>query len=326
MAFARITQGEEPSGLIRISIVLLSIILAWLTYWLIEKPIRFGSIAHAKFVLPTLIALMTAIGLAGYWDYREGGEMWKKRPDLIVNVGSTKASDLVQRLSSQYYSCHNQLLMEAASDFGSAGEGIKRCYQSQANSSIQIAILGDSFAEHLFLGLAQHVQDKNIMYFTLGGVPFLGPNAAVRDGTGSSFNSVIETIGSDSSIKIILLSANWVNKFESQYHGNAELFERQLIKTVQFLSQNGKSVYLIEGVPNFSFDVSNCKYSRSMHSNKCEENAKRYLLQSANYVNSIKRARNMTSLNIINLNDLFCNDDNCSMAINEIYSFKIDFI
>ena len=325
LAFARITQGEEPSGWIRISIVLLSIILAWLTYWLIEKPIRFGSYAHSKLVLPTLIVLMTAIGLAGYWDYREGGEVWNKRPDLIVNVGSTKVSDLVKKLSSQYYSCRNHLLIQAASDFGSAGEGIKRCYQSQANIPVQIAILGDSFAEHLFIGMAQHTQDKNIMYFALGGIPFLGSNVAEKDGTSSRFDSVIEIIGSESSIKIILLSANWVNKFESQYRGNVMLFEQQLIKTVQFLNQKGKTVYLIESVPNFSFDVNKCKYSRPIFSNRCEENARRYLFQARNYLDAIDDVQKKTPLKIINLSDLFYSDEKFRMAINGNLLFQDRF-
>ena len=43
LSFARIVEGEMPSSKIRIAAVLISIALAWLTYKLIQTPIRFGN-------------------------------------------------------------------------------------------------------------------------------------------------------------------------------------------------------------------------------------------------------------------------------------------
>lgn len=71
LAFARITEGESPSNEVRIAAVVIAIALAWLTYWLIEKPVRSGNHSNAKAV--TLILFMTAAGTIGYYCYKHDG-------------------------------------------------------------------------------------------------------------------------------------------------------------------------------------------------------------------------------------------------------------
>lgn len=48
LSFARIIESETPSSEIRIAAVFIAIVLAWLTYKLIEEPIRFGKNSAAK--------------------------------------------------------------------------------------------------------------------------------------------------------------------------------------------------------------------------------------------------------------------------------------
>jgi peptidoglycan/LPS O-acetylase OafA/YrhL len=71
LSFARIFEGAETSLPIRVTAVTLSFVLAFLTYHLIEKPIRFGKYKTPKTV--ALIVLMTATGFVGYNTYRRNG-------------------------------------------------------------------------------------------------------------------------------------------------------------------------------------------------------------------------------------------------------------
>ena len=71
LSFARIVESETPSRQIRIAAVFISIALAWLTYRLIERPIRFGM--HGKAKTTTMLALMTAVGYVGYIGYDRDG-------------------------------------------------------------------------------------------------------------------------------------------------------------------------------------------------------------------------------------------------------------
>jgi peptidoglycan/LPS O-acetylase OafA/YrhL len=71
LSFARIIEGEVPSNFVRSIAVLLSIVFATLTYWLIEKPLRFGT--HAKLKTAGLLIGMTAIASFAYAVYVNDG-------------------------------------------------------------------------------------------------------------------------------------------------------------------------------------------------------------------------------------------------------------
>jgi hypothetical protein len=64
-------ESEKPSQGIRIAAVLISILLAWLTYRLIEKTIRLGK--HGKVKTITLLILMIIVGYVGYSCYKKNG-------------------------------------------------------------------------------------------------------------------------------------------------------------------------------------------------------------------------------------------------------------
>jgi peptidoglycan/LPS O-acetylase OafA/YrhL len=64
LSFARIVENEEPSLTIRITAVVLSVALAWLTVTLIEKPFRFGS-QRIGLKVATLCGSVFVIGITG---------------------------------------------------------------------------------------------------------------------------------------------------------------------------------------------------------------------------------------------------------------------
>ena len=67
----RIVNGTAPSPLAAALAILLSFVLAWLTYLVVEKPLRFGKSAPIK--AAALFVVMGMIGSAGYFTYAEGG-------------------------------------------------------------------------------------------------------------------------------------------------------------------------------------------------------------------------------------------------------------
>jgi peptidoglycan/LPS O-acetylase OafA/YrhL len=75
LSIVRLVNGETPSAAIRSGAVLLSIALAWLTYALIEKPIRFGP--RRRGTVAVLCVLMAAIGGAGYYTFTSDG-LWSR--------------------------------------------------------------------------------------------------------------------------------------------------------------------------------------------------------------------------------------------------------
>jgi len=85
LAFLQIIEGEMPHRYVRIIAVLLSILLAWLTYKLIEKPIRFGQRKTLKTIF--LLLLMIIVGAVGYNAHFKGGlTKWNTAVEYISNA------------------------------------------------------------------------------------------------------------------------------------------------------------------------------------------------------------------------------------------------
>ena len=65
LTFARIVNGGTPSGYIRLAMIAVSVALAWVTYRVIEWPVRFGP--RRRYIVPVLASAMSvlfALGLA----------------------------------------------------------------------------------------------------------------------------------------------------------------------------------------------------------------------------------------------------------------------
>ncbi|MGO4350420.1 acyltransferase family protein [Rhizobium sp. RAF36] len=72
LSFGYIVEKDTPALSVRIGLLAAGFALAALTYLLIEKPIRFGRFRKSAVAVP-LFAVMTAIGVAGYWVAERDG-------------------------------------------------------------------------------------------------------------------------------------------------------------------------------------------------------------------------------------------------------------
>ena len=75
LSFLRLLRGETPSAMARVVAIAASIGMAWLTYWIVERPIRFGP--RRRWMVSALCVSMIAIGAAGYYTYRADG-VWAR--------------------------------------------------------------------------------------------------------------------------------------------------------------------------------------------------------------------------------------------------------
>lgn len=71
LSFARLLRSATPPPAVRAAAILAAFVLAWLTYVLIEKPIRFGP--GRRWAVPVLCVLMAGCGAAGYYTFIHHG-------------------------------------------------------------------------------------------------------------------------------------------------------------------------------------------------------------------------------------------------------------
>ena len=71
LSMARIVESETPAPEFRVAAMALSVLLAWMTYRFLEKPIRWGE--NSRFKITTLCVLMTILGGVGYLSFQQKG-------------------------------------------------------------------------------------------------------------------------------------------------------------------------------------------------------------------------------------------------------------
>lgn len=72
LSFARILENQNPTAVVRLSIVGVSFFLAWATYYFVEIPIR-QKCKNRNLVLYTLLGTMFVASAIGYWIFLSNG-------------------------------------------------------------------------------------------------------------------------------------------------------------------------------------------------------------------------------------------------------------
>jgi peptidoglycan/LPS O-acetylase OafA/YrhL len=188
-SFANILAIDTLSLLVKLILIFISILLAWITYTFIERPIRSNSGSKVQSIV--LIFLMALLGLLGYHAFKNDG-LGPERYTVHYNDFSKRAwgFDTQNRLSC------TAMMQKVDSAF---------CHKTDNNPNI--AIIGDSHAGHLFYGFASSNNqnyNKVIVIGAGGCVPTLG--VVARSGCDKQLDIAIDYIKKTDSIKLVLLS------------------------------------------------------------------------------------------------------------------------
>lgn len=145
-SFARIIKNETPGITMRVCLIALSIILAWLTYKFIESPVRFG--AKSKFKIIALAGLMTLVGSTGYYIFYKDG-----LASLRFNNSETSLINAtLPKYSTEYTPYRFSQLEEKPFD--------------STDTRKRILIIGDSYAQDLINALYESGFDSSLQFTT----------------------------------------------------------------------------------------------------------------------------------------------------------------
>jgi hypothetical protein len=194
LSFAAILYGQPPPALIKWGLIILSFILAFLTYRFIETPFRFGKELRLKALV--LSIFMVSLLVSGCIIYILKGFPYRPEASLVEINPIGAHENATKFVESHFFKCESLTLKNSIE----LGE-IRDCFQSKTLIPIDIIIVGDSHSAHLFPGLAKHYQELNFAYLTI-------PEA--------NFTSAVKAVSSESSIKAVIFSAYWHRRFVSE--------------------------------------------------------------------------------------------------------------
>ena len=168
LSFTRIIDGTNSIGM-RFSMALLAILLAWLTYRFIERPLRFGRLATQPVqtkVIWSLLALMCLVAYMGYAAYARDGipiqRMLFRSSNLLLNEILTYKFQTgpAWRMGSCYLT-----EQQNAGDFKSCGANIDPVKPT-------VVLWGDSHAAHLYPGFEKvYANEINLVQRTASACP-----------------------------------------------------------------------------------------------------------------------------------------------------------
>jgi peptidoglycan/LPS O-acetylase OafA/YrhL len=230
-AFAKYKSFSQPSYIVFLSLSVFALILAYFSWKFIEVPFRKnGSITRKKFFSLALFFTLLFVFIGYFGHIRNGFENRFNR----VLSGDIGHIEFYKYINKKYFDCEPKSIAERALKL----DDFIRCKQSKQGTP-EIILLGDSHAEHLFLGLAEYITNKNIAFYIFGEKPYV----EVKD-----FNHIFDEILSNNKPQHIILTMHYIGHLDAQGSGLYDGFKR----TVKSLIKAGKSVTLVGDVPRFN--------------------------------------------------------------------------
>jgi len=276
LSFARIMEGSKPDWQIRAVLVAVSFVLAILTYYFIEQPIRFGR--NLRFKTYVLIMAMSLLGALGLATYSQDG--FKSRTtDKAIEAQLTDLKFDIP--DSEGWYCQDM------------NHDSPRCHSTGPNPSV--VVIGDSHALTIYSGLRERFKAKGQdigLYGASDGCPPL-LNVVIQDQGGDFRNCLkkgtqaVQRVIADAAIKEVILTSrgpmyttakgfgdveleqfgSWVLHFDGEDKGvrsNEEVFALGLTKTLDALLAAGKKLTFLHDVPELGFDIRSCFAFRPM--------------------------------------------------------------
>jgi len=229
LVLLRLTSAEVPSASARLAAVAASVVLAWLTYILVDKPLRYGRYGARKvFALCTIAA---AIGVAGATAYALNGVPSR----FSESLGKLANFKYDYRIDYREGSCFLREEQDASS-FGN-------CTNSSPAGAKSIVLWGDSHAAHLYPGLKASLEGTfKLTQLTASGCPpIVGIEIEGRPHCKAVNDYVLHRIITERPERVLLV-ASWAGGWDS----------RRIVDTIRALREGGiQGITLVGPVPHW---------------------------------------------------------------------------
>ena len=199
LSYAHILELGQASKELRVALVALAIILAWLCYRFVELPIRRGHFGSLSVPLP--LGALAAAGILGFVTFLNNGIT--DRAVIALNADKARSAAI---LGDQGYSRHGTC--------GIADEAVARrllMCTTDSRGTIRYALVGDSKALSLYPGLVRTAVPEGRWLFmgaagaTDAPLPLISNDPQVADFQ-PVIRAVVSTLSSNSDIETVVIA------------------------------------------------------------------------------------------------------------------------
>ena len=287
LAYARILEGRTPPVSTRAWCVIASFVLAYITYRVIEKPLRFHP--RQRVVTIGLASAVLLVGSAGFITSSNNGfenrSVNLRDVKFAGDIGHVEFHDYVE---TKFFPCTPDAVRAQAETW----EGTVRCSQSRNDIPVDTILLGDSHAEHLYIGLAESLPEKNVAFYIRNGM-------AVESNSG--FDIIFDAIEDNPNITQVVMGNFWTLR---------GVPTKDMSSTVRSLQARGIKVFITDGTPDFLFDPALCKFD-----GECAEPIAGFQERYDTYASDLNTVvSNAPGLELIKTTELLCDSQECVMG------------
>lgn len=262
LSYARIIEGDVPSYTIRSIAAVSSIALAWLTFKLIELPLRNRGSNRTKTI--ALVSMMVTVSAVGYATFtRDGFGFRLEKMGAIVNVFGNPMPTVDDFECSTRYEGLGALKFDGG------------CKLSK-EADPELVFIGDSHAAHFRKALwTQFPNTPVMMIVQTSCLPFTGtdlqnPECQARQ------DAVLDFLKNNKSIKRVYLAGHWNYLMSGGFgtrgenwriakpvsNDSAKVFKENGVRFIKAVQQTGKEVVFVKDIPDLDFDIKSCYDTR----------------------------------------------------------------
>lgn len=310
LSFFFIIEGEIPSRDFRIMILLISIVLAWISYRFIEQPFRFGKYSNKTNVLILSMFILLFLGLK---IHENNG--YENRA-FVTNFKNIK-KQLIREPETD---------KECLSLFSNKTVLFPYCRFSGEEFNETVAIIGDSHAHVAYTGISEVLRKNGrntILMANNGCPPYIGvttgENQKEKNDCNQTINQILDALLKLNNVKKVLIftrGPSYISGTEP-YSGNKILtkntmslksFVNAAKNTVNILHANGKDVIFVTENPELFYRPESC-ISRPLQTKVKDCSIEKTIVRSRqhSYISSL----NLLNAKIVQSADFFCPKERC---------------
>lgn len=344
LSFVHIIESNSISIETSIILILLSIFLAFLTYKLLEYPIRYS---HSKKIFILLIVIIICIGFLGISIYKNEGFKFRNiekntqlNTEMFVKPVYQENKDFCEKTFNHFDNGH--------------------CIINEKihNLNFDIIFMGDSHSEALSLGYKNMNEGKNFLAKGKGGTaPFVNVSSFYINEErtfDNYFKPILDLILDNTQLNsTLIITARFSYYMEGSGFGEIEknfpidqihiqetgsiklerslslykdIFSNGLLNTLNLISDKVKNIIIVLQVPELGFEPKGCiERPFQITKSDCFINKEEVLNRQNNYrliINEI--AKNFRNVKVYDPLDVFCDQEKCYAVRNEEMLYRDD--